>query len=70
MEPDAVQARLISDWLETRRTDWVRINAHWKQMADARLGRELQTQLGMSGEAATVYVQDMVKSYRSKGWIR
>lgn len=39
-------------------------------MADARLERELQSQLGMSGEAATLYVQDMVLSYRSKGWIR
>lgn len=70
MSSNATEARLVSAWLETRKTEWVRISAHWKNMADARLASDLRKKLDMPLEEAQAYVQKIVSTYQSKGWIR
>ena len=65
-----VEARLISQWLETRRVDWVKVSQHWKLLANTRLARQFQKQLGQSKTEATAYVAVLDQRYRTKGWIR
>lgn len=70
LESHAIEARLISQWLETRRTDWVKVSPHWKKMADHRLTSQLCDLLDYSREAASRYTEELGEKYRSKGWIR
>lgn len=70
MESHAIEARIISQWLETRRTDWVKVSPHWKEMADSRLAAQLCEMLDMSRETASRYTEELVDRYRRKGWIR
>ena len=70
MDAKNLEAKLIAGWLETRRTDWVRVNAYWKQLADRRLARDLVKNLGMEPDSARQYVGALAGNYRSKGWIR